>query len=272
MISSDSIKIEDKSAITISLSESVSHGNDMWRIGIKSKTGFSNDELLRIFYSLPQGLCDLINLKDVLPTTLYEIPDAYILIIRSMYLEYANKIFNTMVNIESSNEDGNITGVQWDNQRFNKDKIVTNKLHSKLLFLDIGSEYKVQFNHFEKRGTIYNVRRMPELFQFATEMTSLLMRSFYVEGTNYYNTNECYSPLSQNKESKQVVNLHLGNSIPLHFKWFHNTTEVSDLVSIQLNHGDVYIMNEVALGSVKESKSKLYLKHGIGNDPKIYKI
>ena len=251
------------SAITITLSESVSHGNDMWRIGLKAKIGFSNDELIRIFYSLPQGFCELINLKDILPKTLYDISDAYILVIRNMYNNYADKIFNTMINIESNDENGNITGVKWDNQRFNKNKIVENKLHSKLLFLDIGSEYKVPFNLFEKRGTIYNVRRIPELFQFTTEISSLLMTNFYIEGTNYYNTNECYSPLSQNKESKQVVNLHLGSSIKLNFKWFHNTTEVSDLKSIQLNHGDVYFMNELALGSVKESKTKLFLKHGI---------
>lgn len=273
MNSSDNMTIGERNqlpAITISLSESVSHGNDMWRIGIKSETGFSNDELITFFYSLPQGSCELINLKDILPTTLHDIPDAYILIIRCIYLEYANKIFSTMVNVESSNEEGNITGIQWDNQRFNKDKIVENKLHSKLLFLDIGSEYKVPFNPFEKRGTIYNVRRIPELFRFATEMSSLLMRSFYIEGTNYYNTNECYSPLSQNKESKHVVNLHLGSSIPLHFRWFHNTTEVSNVKSIQLNHGDVYLMNEIALGAAKESKTKLFLKHGIGNNPKAY--
>lgn len=269
-INTSIIQRQPLNSITITLSESVSHGNDMWRIGQKAERGFSNDELIRIFYSLPQGTCDLINLKDFLPATLYDIPDAYILIMREQFVEQANKILSVMTNIESTDEQGNIIGVIWDNQRFSKDKIVENRLNTKLLFLDTGSNYKFPFDPFLKRGTIYNIRRIPELFNFTDMMSQLMMIPFYVEGTNYYNTSECYSPLSQNKESKQVVNLHLGCSMPLHFKWFHTTTEVSDVKSIQINHGDVYIMNDTTLGNIKDSKTKLFLKHGMGFNSKAY--
>lgn len=257
-------------SITISLSESVSHGNDMWRIGSKANRGFTNEDIMRVYRSLPEGSCELVNLKDFLPKTLYDIPDAFILIIRNQLKEKADRIYNPMISIEGNNEQGVITGVEWDSQRFSGNKIVENTLNKKLLFLDIGEYYKYPFNQFERRGTIYNIRRLPELLDVTTSLSNLMMIPFYVEGTNYYNTSECYTPLSQNKESKCQLNIHLGTSLPLHFRWYHLNMAVSDLKSIQINHGDIYLMNEIALGNVKESKTKLYLKHGMGLNSKCY--
>lgn len=254
-------------AITITLSEVVSHGESMFEIGQKSEVGFTYEDLIRIYQSLPEGVCELVNIKDILPKTLYEIPDAYILIIRGQFREKADNLLKIMMNSEHS-VDREITGVNWDSTRIVKDRIVENKLFQKLLFLDVGQNYKVPFNPVEKRGTVYNATKIKDLYEFTLLMSSVLLTSFYIEGTNYYNTTECYKPMSQDKKRKKLVNLHLGTSFPINFRWFHNTQAVSDLKSLIINHGDVYIMTDITLGSVKDSVTKLYLKHSLGYNQK----
>lgn len=255
---------------TITLSENIMHFSSMQNFGQKAENGFSNDDLIKVYNLFPSGTCEIINLKDILPKTLYEIPDAYILIIREQFKIYADEILNTMISQEGSNSEGIITGVSWDDYRIHNSKLVESKLHKKLVFLDIQELYKLPFSTIENRGTIYNIRRIPHLFKLNEVFNSLFNERLYAEGTYYYNTNECYTPMHQKKERKKVINLHLGSSFPLHFCWYHQSQKVSDMKTIQINHGDLYIMSEIAIGNIKESKTKLYLKHSMGKNYKAY--
>lgn len=257
-------------AITITLSENVLHFPGMQNFGQKSDFGFSNDELIKIYNLFPPGTCEIINIKDILPTTLYDIPDAYILIIRKQFINYADEILKTMKSSEGSNSEGIITGVNWDDNRIHNKKIVENRLFKKLIFLDINEYYKLPFSNVDNRGTIYNIRRIPPLFKLNEIFNSLFSIPLYVEGTCYYNINECYTPMHQEKDRRRIINLHLGSSSILHFRWYHQTQQVSDLKNIQIDHGDLYIMTDITMGNIKDSKTKLFLKHSMGTNEKAY--
>lgn len=256
----------------VTFSDIVSHGSGMKSFGVHNEGGFKNEDLLKMHSVLKPGTSELHNIKTILPQTLYDIPDVYVLIMRNYFVNESNNLWNIFNTIESSNQNGEITGVQWDDERIHNNKLVKNKLNKKLLFLDLSDSYKHSISITENRGTIYNYQKIPALKNLHTIFESTMCGPLQIEGTMYYNTNECYTPLHQEKEKWKIINLCVGKSIPINFIWFHQTERVSNPYSILLNHGDLCLISEFAAGVVKEKQTRLYLKSSIGYNNKAYEF
>ena len=254
------------SSFILTFSDVISHSSKMKEIGIPCSSGFKNEDLMRMFSVLPIGTAELHNIRDILPSTFYNIPDSYVLIMRSTFKSFSDEIIKVFTSEESNNIEGQITGVNWDRERFHNGRIVENKLNHKLLFNDMYDGYKSFPNIEENIGTIYNSRRIESIRQLHILLESTMGSGLFIEGTSYYDINQCYTPFGQEKKKKKIIGLCIGNSIPLCFKWFHNTQITSDIYKIILNHGDLFIMSEMAAGLNKESKTKLYIKHGFGEN------
>ncbi len=61
-----------------------------------------------------------------------------------------------------------------------------------------------------------------------------------------------------------VIGVRFGASMPLCFNWFHRFKHVGEKFTIQLNHGDLYIMSEKAVGQDWKKSSQLTLRHSAG--------
>ena len=85
------------------------------------------------------------------------------------------------------------------------------------------------------------------------------------EGNYYYDVSKCGIGFHGDGERKRVVGLRLGASIPLHYQWFHKSRPVGERSIIMLNHGDLYVMSEKAVGTDWLLKNTLTLRHAAGS-------
>lgn len=251
------------SSFRLIFSDIVSHGPGMQQFGTPVSYGFSNEEMLQMLSMLPKDQTEMHNLKNFLPNTLYNISDTFVLIIKNFFNDDSNNILSVLSSSEASDNEF-ITGVNWDKERIHNGKLVNNKLCNKLVFYDLNNDFKLPLSLFQNIGTIYNYRKIPSLHKVQQIISSSMGTGLFVEAENFYNLNECYVPMNQEKNKRKNVGLILGNDFPLHFCWYHNQQKCSDIYTINLRHGDLYILSDNAAGFNKESKTKLYLKHGFG--------
>lgn len=54
--------------------------------------------------------------------------------------------------------------------------------------------------------------------------------------------------------------------MPLKFQWYFESRPVGDMINIDLECGDVYVMSEVAVGTDWGSKQPPTLRHATGAD------
>lgn len=245
------------------------HGDGMQKVGNICDSGFTNENLLRYYQNLTPGKASIYNIKDCLPTTLYQIPDCYVLVIKDYFKDQVDEIQKILSTKESSDESG-ITGVNWDTERISGLKLLHNKLGNKLIFCELDNNWKYPFSPHQNVGTIYNTRFIPSLFSIQRELQNQLGYLPVIDGTYFYDLNECYTPFHQVKDRKKLVGLGIGETQPLQFRWFHGSTVCSDTMSIPIEHGDLYIISQSAAGIQKEKQTKLYLKYGIGTNKALF--
>lgn len=83
-------------------------------------------------------------------------------------------------------------------------------------------------------------------------------RDLCAEGNYYFDVNKCGIGWHGDSERKIVIAVRLGESIPLKYHWFKNNQPVGKTINIELEHGDIYIMSEKAVGSDWKKKKYLY--------------
>ena len=57
--------------------------------------------------------------------------------------------------------------------------------------------------------------------------------------------------------------------MPLYFNWFHNSKPIGNRMDIEIEHGDIYIMSEKAVGSDGKKMPIPVLRHSVGCDKKL---
>ena len=109
---------------------------------------------------------------------------------------------------------------------------------------------------------------MPYLTKIRRELPDFVgekAKELACEGNYYYDVSKCGIGFHGDGERKRVVGLRLGASIPLHFQWFQKVCPIGQRFIVNLDHGDLYIMSEKAVGSDWLFRSKLTLRHAAGS-------
>ena len=68
------------------------------------------------------------------------------------------------------------------------------------------------------------------------------------EGNRYYDVSKTGIGWHGDTERKRVFGVRLGESMPLAFRWWFNNKSFGNTLTINLEHGDAYIMSEKAVG------------------------
>ena len=84
------------------------------------------------------------------------------------------------------------------------------------------------------------------------------------EGNYYFDVAKCGIGFHGDAERKKVIALRLGQSIPLHFQWFHKWLPLGERCKLMLNEGDVYMMSQKATGWDWKKYSICSLRHAAG--------
>ena len=267
------IKTEPKTAITITFGDCAENNIGMEiLIGSKITAGFSTGELRKAYEKLIElkVVCELHVLGSYLPEDMREIGidkknDATLLIIRdgvNMYLQDINKTAEDMLKEHESLEwDKTILSRKHKNN--GKDGVVNKNARWNLCYGNVYQKPDI----VNGKGTIitfddvpctkYIKERLPELLgNLASDMVA--------EGNLYYDTTKCGIGFHGDAERNIVVAVRLGETIPLCYQWFYKRRPVGEKITFAINHGDIYVMSEKAVGKDWLKSSIFTLRHSAG--------
>lgn len=84
------------------------------------------------------------------------------------------------------------------------------------------------------------------------------------QGNYYTDVSKCGIAYHGDAYRRKVIGVRLGAMIPLHYTWFHKNHSVGQTCKLNLNHGDLFIMSQKAVGTDYRSASKITLRHAAG--------
>lgn len=267
-----SIETTRRKTVTLTFGECAENAAGMEKIGKKAERGFTCDELRQIERKFP-GKCEMADLRGLMTESNIALPEALILVIRNPYPDLVDELEQIMFcDEERVDENGQISGVLWDKEKFQYQKKVNSIARYNLCFSHLESDYKRDSDIEKGKGTIYNINAIPVLDELHRRIGLLTESDLKCEGNFYYDSDKCYISFHGDGERMKVVGFRLGDEYPLHFRWHVGQIPVSDYATVFLNRGDMYIMSEFTTGCKKMPKTKLMLKHAAGFNPIIFKV
>lgn len=247
--------IESGSTITITFGDRAENHTGMQIIGEDAKEGFSNEDLVTIYYNLVKfGMKpQFYDLQKILPgPSVEQSRKASIIVIPNMIdAEEAKEMFSELVDLD------------WDKKAFMRGRVVNKKARYNLIFSDCDQEPEYQTG----KGRIINIQRTPLLQRMQKRLPSLFgekASNLVAEGNYYYDNKICGIGYHGDAERKITIGLRLGNRLPLYFRWYQKGKPCSPEAQIMINSGSLYIMSNVALGRDWKKRNIMTLRHAAG--------
>jgi len=248
-------------SITITLGEQSENHVGMTKQGNGlSKGGFNYEDLNTIKNKLNEKNidCDIYNLNSYI-NDFNEITtdQAYVLIIRNGVQKIADINSQDMYNEQLSYE--------WDKKYWDgrRQKVLNKRARYNVCY---GLESKPA-NYENKQGTIISYQSVPLINKWRNEVSKLLGHKTYnleAEGNYYYDTKKCGIGYHGDSERKKVIACCLGESKPLHWRWYYKSKQLGEDIKFIINCGDMYIMSEKASGFDWKLRNKKTLRHASG--------
>lgn len=256
-----------KPCVTITLGDVAENNVGMQKIGTEAKSGFSFQDLQQIQEYFEERKCvtELHYLDELLvewsqegENSQIEHEDAYFLVVRggaNILLQDLGKNADDMLKEQLA--------LKWDTKAKMKGKVVNKIARHNLCYADKGQDADFE----NGKGTIIPFSDLPclnfirgKLHEAAGEKAKNLV----AEGNLYYDSNACGIKYHGDSERNIVIAIRLGESMPLYYQWYYRTEKVGKMFEITLNHSDLYVMSEFAVGKKWRSSSILTLRHAAG--------
>lgn len=255
----------DKEVITITFGDVSENGTRMERIGTPRKAGFSVEELEDILVKLNtnEDRAEIYYLTQYIPDDVWNELDkevqnkcnAAVLVIRNGAELFGVNPDELMMTLKE---------LDWDTKKFMYGRVVNSLARSNLCF----STFSQEPDYENKKGRIYNYDDIPDLKKIWTSIGDEFgdkAQNLEGEGNYYYDISKCGIGFHGDKERIIVVALRLGESMPIHYQWYHRSRKIGDRLDIDLHHGDIYIMSEKAVGKDMSKKIIPTLRHATGS-------
>lgn len=256
--------VAPSSCMTITFSDVVENGPGMQKLGTHAKIGhLFTPAYLEVLHTKFPGsfLVDLSLPDNLVPPNIPKPDKACLLVIKRYCME------DFVYGLQSE-----LLCYEWDKKALFRG-VVKNKLaRHNLCFADISQQPKYELG----KGTVVNFCQLPHLSCLRESISQTLLPSpcsLNAEGNLYYDTASTYIGLHGDTERDFVIGVRLGeDQIPLHFRWFHNFKGIAPHCSVQLEHGDIYIMSYKATGNDWKRSSQCTLRHAAGREKLIKKL
>jgi alkylated DNA repair dioxygenase AlkB len=240
---------------TLTFGNRAENHTGMQIIGNKYERGLSLQDLLDIKAKMETlgKQCQLVDLTELLPDRdTSNIHDAYLLVVKDGVSSFVNSF--------GLYEEQRI--LPKDTKAYMYGRVVNKKARYNLCF----SDFSQQPDYANKKGTVINFRSLPQLQQLRNELGNLhaLFKDLQCEGNYYYDISKTYIGYHGDTEREIVVGVRLGATFPLYYQWYENTNPVGNKFKIDLDHGDIYIMGDKAVGRDWKTRNLLTLRHAAG--------
>jgi hypothetical protein len=247
--------------ITITFGDQAENHKGMQQIGALSKSGFTYEDLVKFKDRLETENCEckLVNLNDYVETKM-EVETAGVLVIKNG----VNKLLeNIGRNVNELFEEQNNLDV--DKKALMYGRVVNKHARYNLCFSDFTQEpdYK---NGLGRVIAFNDVPLTNHIRQQLNEYFGKKALNLQAEGNYYYDINKCGIGWHSDLERRKVIAIRLGEAMPLYFNWFHKSKPIGNKIQINLEHGDMYIMSEKAVGTDGCKRSIPVLRHATGCD------
>lgn len=224
------------------------HANNQM-IGDKNKEGYTYSELETIYKNL-KNIGKNVEFHDLRGPIGTEDLGACIFILRNG-CEFADELF------EEQNK------LEYDKKAFMKGRVVNKNARHNLCFADMDQNPEYESG----KGTVVDFKHLPVTNKLRNTLPELFGNkafNLYAEGNYYYDIKNTYIGPHGDSERKLVIGVRLGNSLPLYYQWYLRFQMIGDPFEFVLNHGDIYIMSEKAVGTDWKKSSILTLRHSAG--------
>ncbi len=245
-------------AITITFGDQAENHVGMQQIGKLADAGFSLEELkdAKAKFEEIGCKCQLLHLNKGLPKEV-KADNAYVLIIRNGVDKLLKDSSSDLMFAEQSNLDV-------DKKAFMYGRVVNKNARHNLCFADFSQE-----PDYEKGlGRVVSFNDIPITKRIRNELEKYLgvkAKKLPAEGNYYYDARKTGIGFHGDSERRIVIAVRLGESIPLVYNWFNNSEPVGKQIKLKLNHGDIYVMSEKAVGTDWKKKSIYTLRHAAGS-------
>ena len=238
---------------TITYGDVAENHAKMQKIGTLHEHGYSIELLEKIQTKLTEyGLfTELIDLNEGMDETFEK---AKVLVIRRG-VQFILDEDTTRYLIEEND------ALEMDKKAFMRGRVVNKIARWNLCFADEDQEP----NYEDGKGRIvawHHIPRMSKIRQVIAEWTEDVLLN--AEANYYYDIAKCGIGFHGDAERRKVVAIRMGASMPLYYRWYQNSTPVSEPIKIMLNDGDMYIMSEKAVGFDWLKKKTATLRHATG--------
>ena len=246
-------------AVTITFGDQAENHVGMQQIGQMASSGFSIDELnlAKQRFENIGCICEIFNLNQSLPNNIIADP-ACILVIRdgvSKILKSVNGSANLMFDEQNN--------LNTDKKAKMYGRVVNKHARHNLCFADFSQEP----NYDDGLGRVVSFNDVPLTKRIRDELPKYLGNkslNLPAEGNYYFDVSKTGIGFHGDSERRIVIAARLGDSIPLVYNWFCESQAIGQKINLILNHGDMYVMSEKAVGTDWKKKSIYTLRHAAG--------
>jgi hypothetical protein len=235
------------SVFTLTFGDAAENHVGMEMIGSKGDigSGFTVDELHAFASHFKNSELYVLNSKD-------EHDEAAVLVIRNYLNDEAHKqLFEEQAKLDH------------DKKALMYGRVVNKKARWNLCFDDVGHDPDYESG----KGRVVSLDEVPltkELVESFPAKFGTKSKNLKGEGNYYYDVKMCGIGWHGDSERRKVIAIRLGGSMDICYRWYHKNKTDSDVITIPLNGGDLYIMSEKAVGNDWKSSSKYTLRHAAG--------
>ena len=144
-------------------------------------------------------------------------------------------------------------------------RVVNKKARHNLCF----SDFDQTPDYPSGKGTVINFSKTPHLAAIRASLPEITklpqLEGLQCEANYYYDPTKTYIGWHGDSERRIVVGIRLGATFPLHYRWYHKGEPISQVLTLPLDDGDMYIMSDKATGNDWKHSSKPTLRHAAGD-------
>lgn len=252
-----------KHTVTLTWGDVAENHFCMQNTGKISKNGFTSENLqtVKSLFEKKNYICKLFNLNEKIKkmedTGLFTIGKAEVLVIKNGINLFTNSddLFHYLISLE------------WDKKYYDikKQDVFSKNARWNLIF----STFNQEPDYCNKKGRVYTIENIEGLKQIKTNLGLYFgdeFKDLECEGNYYYDINKCGIGYHGDAERKKVIGMRFGESCDLHYWWYYKNKRINKRISIPLDSGDIYIMNEKACGNDWKNTNIFTLRHATGSD------
>lgn len=243
---------------TLTFGDQAENHVGMEKLGQLASHGFSFDDLVnyRSFFQSKGCVTELHHLNELIAdeSKRSESEDAYVLVARRGLAAFLSdekqldNFFEEQAQLEK------------DTKALMYGRVVNKHARHNLCFADVGHAP----NYAEGQGTVVPFASVPLLTVVRHAILELTGHLLVAEGNYYFDLNKCGIGYHGDAERRIVIGIRVGETMPLHYRWYKNNEIVSPTLKLSLHHGDIYFMSEKATGYDWKSRSRFTLRHAAG--------